>query len=56
LLVLRRRLKDALAALETGAVLPGLSPTSQRVRPTALLLPTDVGFEEGARDALVARA
>jgi len=50
----RRRLKEAAEAVQTGGDPPGLDPMSQRVRPAALLLPTDVPFQEGAKTALIA--
>ncbi len=56
LVYLRRRLKNALDALDAGRPLPGLDPSSQHVRPVALVLPREIGFQDGARDALVARA
>jgi phthalate 4,5-dioxygenase oxygenase subunit len=54
IIAVRRRLKEAVEAVQTGREPPGLDPMSQRVRPAALLLPTDLPFQEGAGAALVA--
>jgi len=52
----RRCLLSAASGLREGREPAGLAPTSQRVRPASLVLPKDVPFQEGARDALDARA
>ena len=50
-----RLLRAVKALLETGDVPPGVDPTHQRVRSAAIVLPPDVPFTEGARDAMIAR-
>ena len=52
IIALRRRLQQALAALQSGMEPPGLDPATYAVRPVALVLPTNVPFHEGAREAL----
>ncbi len=54
IILARRRLLAALEQLEEGEgeKLPGIDTRHQRVRSTALLLPTSVPFQEGAADAL----
>jgi phthalate 4,5-dioxygenase oxygenase subunit len=50
----RKRLLDAALALRAERTPPpGLDPSSQLVRPAAVLLPKDVPWVEGARDRLV---
>jgi phthalate 4,5-dioxygenase len=50
----RKRLLDAALALRAERTPPpGLDPSSQRVRPAAVMLPKDVPWVEGARDRLV---
>jgi phthalate 4,5-dioxygenase oxygenase subunit len=51
----RRRLLKALRDLAEGREPPGLDAASQRVRSASLVLPKDVPFHEGAKEALVAR-
>ena len=51
----RHRLMKAARNLDKQPVPPGADPASQRVRSASLLLPRDVAFKEGARDALIAR-
>jgi phthalate 4,5-dioxygenase len=51
----RRRLLQAVRGLARGEAPPGLDAASQRVRAASLVLPRDVPFYEGARDALIAR-
>jgi hypothetical protein len=50
----RRTLLQAVRGLERDADPPGLVAASQRVRSVSLVLPRDVPFQEGAREALVA--
>jgi phthalate 4,5-dioxygenase len=55
IIMARRRLLKAAQALATdGAMPPGCAPAHQRVRSASLVLPGDVAFKEGAREALVA--
>jgi phthalate 4,5-dioxygenase oxygenase subunit len=49
-----RLLRAARALVEAGAVPPGVDPAHQKVRSAAIVLPPDVPFTEGARDALIA--
>ena len=43
------------AFADKGVVPPGVDPTHQKVRSAAIVLPPDVPFTEGAREALIAR-
>lgn len=54
IILARRRLLAALENVEDGQ-LPGIELEHQRVRSTSVLLPKEVPFDEGARDALVAK-
>jgi phenylpropionate dioxygenase-like ring-hydroxylating dioxygenase large terminal subunit len=54
IILARRRLLTALETLDDTAVLPGADPEHQRVRSTAVVLPSSVPFQEGAREALIA--
>jgi len=49
-----RLLKAAKALGKAGGLPPGCEPAHQRVRSASLVLPQDVAFKEGAKDALVA--
>jgi phthalate 4,5-dioxygenase len=52
----RKRLIDAASRLrENDEAPPALEPAHQRVRSTSILLPRDVPFQEGAREAMTAR-
>jgi phthalate 4,5-dioxygenase len=52
----RQRLIDAAVALrDAGEMPPALDPAHQRVRSTSIVLPRDVPFQEGAREAMAAR-
>lgn len=51
----RKRLMKAALDLQKGITPPALSPRSQQVRSASLLLPHGVPFQEGAKEALVAR-
>lgn len=51
----RRALRAAALALQNGTLPPGRDPAGQRVRPVALVLPPDVDFQDGAREALAAQ-
>jgi len=48
IMALRRRLQDALTAHQASQDVDGLAPPSHHVRPTALVLPSGVPFQEGA--------
>jgi phenylpropionate dioxygenase-like ring-hydroxylating dioxygenase large terminal subunit len=52
----RHRLsKAALALQQKGVQPPGVDPSAHRVRPAGVVLPPDVSFKEGAKEALVAQ-
>ena len=51
----RHRLMKAARNLDKQPRPPGVDPEAQRVRSASLLLPHDVAFKEGAREALIAR-
>jgi phthalate 4,5-dioxygenase oxygenase subunit len=51
----RQRLRKAAEALRDGVPPPGTQPAAHRVRSASLVLPPDVSFKEGAREALQAR-
>ena len=55
IIMARHRLMKAARNLEKQPVPPGVDAESQRVRSASLLLPHDVAFKEGAREALIAR-
>jgi phthalate 4,5-dioxygenase oxygenase subunit len=56
IIMARHRLLRAVKALtDKNVVPPGADPAHQKVRSAAIVLPPDVPFTEGARDALVAR-
>ena len=56
IIMARHRLLRALKAYtDKGVVPPGVDPQHQRVRSAAIVLPPDVPFTEGAREALIAR-
>ena len=56
IIMARHRLLRALKAYtDKGVVPPGVDPGHQRVRSAAIVLPPDVPFTEGAREALIAR-
>ena len=56
IIMARHRLLRAVKALvDKGIVPPGVDPAHQKVRSAAIVLPPDVPFTEGARDALIAR-
>ena len=56
IIMARHRLLRALKALtDKGVVPPGVDAAHQKVRSAALVLPPDVPFTEGAREALIAR-
>jgi hypothetical protein len=51
----RQRLRKAAEALREGAAPPGTDPAAHRVRSASLVLPPDVAFQEGAKEALMVR-
>jgi phthalate 4,5-dioxygenase oxygenase subunit len=56
IIMARHRLLRAVKALEDkGTTPPGADPVHQKVRSAAIVLPPDVPFTEGARDAMIAR-
>jgi len=56
IIMARHRLLRAVKAFtEKGTVPPGVDPAHQRVRSAAIVLPPDVPFTEGAREAMIAR-
>jgi hypothetical protein len=56
IIMARQRLLRAIKALEQeGAQPPGVDTAHQRVRSAAVILPPDVPFQDGAREALIAR-
>lgn len=54
IILARRRLLAALEDVESGTP-PGLETAHQKVRSTSVLLPKEVPFQEGAREALIAK-
>lgn len=48
----RQCLLKGVKALESGGKLPGLDPSSQRIRAASVLLPKGMPFQEGAKEAL----
>ncbi len=50
-----RLLRAAKSLTDKGVVPPGVDPAHQKVRSAAIVLPSDVPFTEGAREALIAR-
>src|SRR5256714_8139368 len=56
IIMARHRLLRAVKAfVAKGTVPPGVDPEHQKVRSAAIVLPPDVPFAEGAREALIAR-
>jgi len=56
IIMARHRLLRAVKALvDQGVVPPGVDAAHQKVRSAAIVLPPDVPFSEGAREALIAR-
>ena len=50
----RRRLLDAAAALKNGVAPPGVDPATHRVRSAAVVLPPGVAFADAVKDGLAA--
>jgi phenylpropionate dioxygenase-like ring-hydroxylating dioxygenase large terminal subunit len=56
IIMARHRLMRATKALvEKGVAPPGVDPEHQKIRSVAIVLPADVPYKEGAREALIAR-
>ena len=55
IVMMRRRLLEAVATVERGAAPPGLVAEHQRIRAASLVAPGDVPFEELSRDILHTR-
>jgi hypothetical protein len=51
----RRRLLAAAETVHTGDPLPGTDPAQHRVRSASVVLPKATPFQDGARDALIAK-
>jgi hypothetical protein len=55
IIMARHRLLRAVKALaDQGITPPGIDPAHQKVRSAAIVLPPDMPFTEGAREALIA--
>jgi len=50
-----RLLRAAKALAEKGVTPPGIDPAHQKIRSVAIVLPADVPYKEGAKEALVAK-
>jgi hypothetical protein len=56
IIMARHRLMRAAKALaEKGVTPPGVDPEHQKIRSVAIVLPADVPYKEGAKDALIAK-
>jgi hypothetical protein len=55
IIMARQRLLKAALNLQKGIAPPALDPVTHAVRSAAVVLPKEVAFQEGARDALIAR-
>jgi hypothetical protein len=56
IIMARHRLMRAVKALtDKGVAPPGVELAHQRVRSVAIVLPPDVPYQEGAKEALIAR-
>ena len=53
IILARRRLAEAAAALARGVPPPGIAPEHQRVRSVSIILPAGAAFSEAAADALL---
>ena len=49
----QRLIRAARALAESGTVPPGVDPAHQRVRSAAVILPPDLAYKDGAREALI---
>jgi phenylpropionate dioxygenase-like ring-hydroxylating dioxygenase large terminal subunit len=50
-----RLLRAAKALVEKGVTPPGVDPEHQKIRSVAIVLPADVPYKEGAKEALIAK-
>jgi hypothetical protein len=50
-----RLLRSVKAFIDKGVLPPGVDPVHQRVRSVAIVLPPDVPYKDGAKEALIAR-
>jgi phenylpropionate dioxygenase-like ring-hydroxylating dioxygenase large terminal subunit len=55
IILARQRLIKAALNLQKGIAPPGLDPNAHKVRSASLVLPREVSFQDGAKDALIAR-
>ena len=55
IIMMRRRLLDAIANNESGEDPPGLTAEDQRIRAASLVEPKDVSYEELSKDILRTR-
>jgi hypothetical protein len=56
IIMARHRLMRAAKALaEKGVTPPGIDPEHQKIRSVAIVLPADVPYKEGAKEALIAK-
>jgi phenylpropionate dioxygenase-like ring-hydroxylating dioxygenase large terminal subunit len=50
-----RLMRAAKALVDKGVTPPGVDPEHQKIRSVAIVLPADVPYKEGAKDALIAK-
>jgi hypothetical protein len=50
-----RLMRAAKALVEKGVTPPGVDPAHHRIRSCSVVLPPDVAFKDGAKEALTAR-
>lgn len=55
IILARQRLMKAASDLQKGLAPPALDPETHKVRSASVVLPKDVAFEKGIKDALIAR-
>ena len=55
IIMARQRLLKAALNLQKRIAPPGLDPNTHKVRSASLVLPREVPFQDGAKDALIAR-
>jgi hypothetical protein len=56
IIMARHRLMRAAKALsEKGVTPPGVDPEHQKIRSVAIVLPADMPYKEGAKEALIAK-
>ncbi len=56
IIMARQRLMKAALNLQKGIAPPGLDPNAHKVRSASLVLPRKVPFQDGAKEALIARS